>query len=344
VLVSNAGTNSISVIDVATEQVSTVKVGSSPAGIALTASGTRALVACAGSNELSVVDVTSGKLLGTFPTGTSPSGVAVTPDGSRALVTNSGGRNVSVVNLGPAMSTVLPSAATLGVPYAYQFNAGSMPAPGYSVSSGSLPAGLTLDSRTGKLSGTPTLSGTSTFSVTARNGITPDAAASALTITVVTASTVASTTTGAWRDFTGDGISDLFFRYADGELVAEAGTTRGTTSTVSILSPGWPNMSAIIFPGDFNGDAKTDLLARDATGALWLYPGNGHSGLLPRTKVGTGWNSMTSILGAGDFNGDGHADVLARDTTGALWLYPGNGKGGWLARRNLGKDDYSPRM
>ena len=166
-LVSSAGTDSISVIDLATAQVSTVQVGSNPAGVALTAAGTRALVADAGSNELSVVDVASGKLLGTFPTGTSPSGVAVAADGSKALVTNSGGGNVSIVDLGPAMSVALPSAATVGVPYAYQFKAGTTPPPVYSVSSGSLPAGLALDSRTGTLSGTPTVAGTSTFEVTA---------------------------------------------------------------------------------------------------------------------------------------------------------------------------------
>ncbi|WP_167467837.1 beta-propeller fold lactonase family protein [Arthrobacter oryzae] len=202
-LITNTGTNSISIIDIATNRVSTVPVGSSPAGIALTAAGARALVAEAGSNELSLVEVASGKLLGTFPTGTSPSGVAVTPDGSRAVVTNPGGGNVSIVNLGPAMSAVLPSAATVGVPYAYQFTAGGLPSPGYRVSSGSLPAGLSLDGRTGTLSGTPTVPGTSTFGVTASNGIVPDAAASALTITVVKASTVPSTTIGAWRDFTG---------------------------------------------------------------------------------------------------------------------------------------------
>ncbi|SDL26954.1 40-residue YVTN family beta-propeller repeat-containing protein [Arthrobacter sp. ov407] len=335
-LVSCGGTNSISVVHLATTQVSTVQVGSRPAGVALTASGTRALVASTGSNELSVVDVASGRSLGTFPTGTSPSGVAVAPDGSTALVTNSGGETVSIVKLGPAMGVALPAAATVGVPYAYHFNAGITPPPAYSVSSGSLPAGLTLDSRTGTLSGKPTVAGTSTFSVTASTGTAPDATASALTITVVTASTVPSMTRGAWRDFNGDGISDLLFRYDDGTLAVLGGSTKGTSSSVSILSPGWARMNAVVFPGDFTGDAKTDILARDSTGALWLYPGKGDGPLLPRIKLGSGWNTMTAIVGVGDFKGHGRADVLARDTTGVLWLYPGNGKGGWLPRIRIG--------
>lgn len=285
-LVSNSGANSISVIDLATAQVSTVQAGASPAGMALISSGARALVAEAGGNELSVLDVASGKLLGSFPTGTSPSNVALTPDGSKALVTNSEGTNVSIVPLGPALDALPPSAATVGVPYAYQFTAGGIPSPVFDVSSGSLPAGLTLDSHTGNLSGTPTAPGTSTFSVTASNGIVPDAAATALTITVTAPSPVPTTTAGAWRDFNGDGTSDLLIRYGGGDLSVQAGTGKSTTSTVSSLGSGWGGMNAIIFPGDFSGDATTDLVARDATGVLWLYPGNGKGGWLPRTKIG----------------------------------------------------------
>ena len=54
-------------------------------------------------------------------------------------------------------------------PYAYRFHAMGNPAPTYSVGSGALPAGLTLDPTTGMLSGTPTTAGTSVFTIVATN-------------------------------------------------------------------------------------------------------------------------------------------------------------------------------
>lgn len=51
----------------------------------------------------------------------------------------------------------------------YTFDADGTPAPAYSVFSGALPTGVTLDSTTGELAGTPTESGTFTYVVRATN-------------------------------------------------------------------------------------------------------------------------------------------------------------------------------
>lgn len=75
-----------------------------------------------------------------------------------------------------------PSTATVGARYSYTFAASGHPAPTFSVSSGSLPPGLSLDSHTGILSGTPTTPGSSTFTVSASNGTNPDALSPAITI------------------------------------------------------------------------------------------------------------------------------------------------------------------
>jgi hypothetical protein len=70
----------------------------------------------------------------------------------------------SALALGPP---TLPP-ATVGVAYSAQLSAsGGVPPYTYAVTSGSLPAGLTLDPNSGILSGTPTTFGTSTFVVTA---------------------------------------------------------------------------------------------------------------------------------------------------------------------------------
>src|SRR5207245_2387260 len=92
--------------------------------------------------------------------------------------------------------------AVVGAPYSYSFVATGTPAPTYSVASGSLPAGLSLDAATGVLSGTPTSSATATFTVSASNGVSPDAVTPPLTITgsagQAPAFTAASPPAAAW--------------------------------------------------------------------------------------------------------------------------------------------------
>ncbi|MFX1412181.1 MAG: putative Ig domain-containing protein, partial [Promethearchaeota archaeon] len=72
-------------------------------------------------------------------------------------------------------SGVPPSPAHVGTPYSFTFAASGNPAPIFSVTSGALPPGLTLDGITGALSGTPTSLGSYSFTITASNGVAPDA-------------------------------------------------------------------------------------------------------------------------------------------------------------------------
>jgi hypothetical protein len=71
-------------------------------------------------------------------------------------------------------STTLPPAATGGASFNYTFTATGNAPITFSVTSGSLPPGLTLSSA-GLLSGTPTTLGLFTFTVTASNGVLPNA-------------------------------------------------------------------------------------------------------------------------------------------------------------------------
>ena len=81
-----------------------------------------------------------------------------------------------------------PTTATVGLPYSsYSFAASGYPTPIYSVASGALPAGLTLDPVAGTLSGTPTTAGTSTFTVQADNGVSPTAVSPPITIVTFSA-------------------------------------------------------------------------------------------------------------------------------------------------------------
>ena len=100
-----------------------------------------------------------------------------------------------------------PSAGTVGTAYSYSFAASGNPSPTFSVTSGSLPPGLSLGATSGILSGTPSGPGSFTFTVSASNGVSP-AASQPLSITVsqapalTAASPPGSATVGATYGYT----------------------------------------------------------------------------------------------------------------------------------------------
>ena len=89
-----------------------------------------------------------------------------------------------LVNTAPVFTADSPPGGTVGVAYSYTFAAGGNPAPTFSVSSGSLPPGLSLNGSSGVLSGTPTAAGSYTFTVSASNGIGNPAVTPPITLAV----------------------------------------------------------------------------------------------------------------------------------------------------------------
>ena len=121
------------------------------------------------------------------------SGVATTALASTFTVTasNSAGPSdsvsctihVSPVAVAPRITSSAPPAAAIRSPYGFTVRASGYPAPRFAVTTGTLPAGLSLDPATGAITGVPTAPGSSTFTVTASNGTGADAKAG-YTITV----------------------------------------------------------------------------------------------------------------------------------------------------------------
>src|SRR5438552_3982184 len=121
--VANAASNSVSVIDTASNTVvATVGVGSRPFGVAITPDRARAYVTngaaaqdlsratLASSNPVSGIVTASNAVVTAVGGGSRAFGVAITPDGTRAYVTNTASQSVSVINT--ASNTVV---ATVGV-------------------------------------------------------------------------------------------------------------------------------------------------------------------------------------------------------------------------------------
>jgi hypothetical protein len=81
------------------------------------------------------------------------------------------------VRTSPTFTSAGPLAGVEGTDYSYTLTSSGSPAATYTVTSGALPTGLSLNPTTGLISGRPTAAGTYTFTVAAANGTTPDAVA-----------------------------------------------------------------------------------------------------------------------------------------------------------------------
>jgi YVTN family beta-propeller protein len=104
--VGTGGSNSVSVIDGATETVlATIDVGDRPAGVAVNSITNRTYVANSGSNTVSVIDGATNLVIATIAVGSQPTDVAVNAVTNRVYVGNVSSHNVSVLDA--ASDTVL---------------------------------------------------------------------------------------------------------------------------------------------------------------------------------------------------------------------------------------------
>ncbi|MDX6360724.1 MAG: hypothetical protein QOH37_3778 [Nocardioidaceae bacterium] len=130
-------------------------------------------------------------------------------------------------------------------------------------------------------------------------------------------------------DLTGDGVSDLAVRQADGSLAIRPGVSPGGFGPVARTVGGFRNKDQVLAPGDLNGDGRGDLIARNpATGRLLAWVQKSDGGF--KTKgLGSSWSGYNLISSVGDVTGDGKVDLVGRDASGALWLFAGTGAPGF---------------
>jgi YVTN family beta-propeller protein len=84
--ITNLGSNSVSVIDTATNTVTvTIPVGVGPYGVAVSQDGSKLYVTNETSDTVSVIDTATNTVIATIPVGTTPRGVAVPPAAARSM-------------------------------------------------------------------------------------------------------------------------------------------------------------------------------------------------------------------------------------------------------------------
>ena len=196
---------------------------------------------------------TSGLVSGTPTASGSANFTATVRDSERPEEEASLAMSISVASVAPAasaplkiMTSALPSVAS-GTPYSQALQAsGGKPSYSWSITSGKLPAGLTLSPSTGAISGTPATTGTSTFTATVNDSDNPALTASATlaiavapTSLVVTSSTLPSVTVGASYSQTlqaSGGTAPYNWSLSSGKLpaglnLAASGAISGTPTT-----------------------------------------------------------------------------------------------------------------
>ena len=117
-----------------------------------------------------------------------PAGAAQVSSGTATvtIVSHTADATVPTTRSAPMFTTTaIPVTAQVGQLYNATVSASGVPEPGYSVTSGKLPAGITLNARTGQLGGTPTTVGTFTFTIGASNTVGTPASTGPLHIQVV---------------------------------------------------------------------------------------------------------------------------------------------------------------
>jgi Putative Ig domain len=230
--------------------------------------------------------------------GTFPVTVAV-KDSSSPNLTKSESLSMVVTATKTTASALTITSSTLaagtdGAAYSSQLKAsGGTPAYTWSITSGKLPAGLTLAATTGMISGTPSVTGTSSFTAAVTDNSNPDQIKSAATSITVAVSTSQK-----------PGPGTTWYIRADG------GSNTQCTGKTNAAYPGSGSGQACAFnhpyqmldsSGNWTSFAGGDTIqfADSASASHTYYMGEQNSG------VGTDWSAQISLCAKGANNGTG---------------------------------------
>jgi Flp pilus assembly secretin CpaC len=187
----------------------------------------------------------------------------------------------------------------------------------WSILSGALPPGLSLDGAAGEITGTPTFTAGQPPSFTFTVGVTdssatPLTAQKQFTLTPITAAELGPLAMVV-NDFNSDGKQDLaIVNQTTNNVTILLGNGDGTfaETTGSPISSGVGNGPVAIAAADLNGDSKPDLaVVNQSDSTLSVLLNNGDATFAP--GIGSPFATGASPTGVAiaDFNQDGNADI-----------------------------------
>lgn len=96
--VTNSSENIISVIDVASANVSTINIPSQAYQTCISPDGTLLYISIPGDNSVEVYNLSAKAVIATIAVDSKPEGICISPDGTTVYVTNNGSSSVSVIS------------------------------------------------------------------------------------------------------------------------------------------------------------------------------------------------------------------------------------------------------
>jgi len=225
-----------------------------------------------------------------------------------------------IVGVAPTITSSTAVTAYTNVPFSYQISTDAV-ATSYAVASGTLPNGLSLNTTTGIISGTPTATGSATVGLTATNASGTGAAAN-LTITVgvpvntFSGSNVSMNTQGSWSLGASPTSSTGAGSYMDVSIASSA--TNLTTTSGSFFVKSWNvsngssyTLSSVKSGGNVTGSNSTSFKLGSTSPSSASFT-NSVSGVANDLVYLTGNSSLTfSATNANDANSPSTVDLSA---------------------------------
>ncbi|MCB1275934.1 GEVED domain-containing protein [Prosthecobacter sp.] len=202
-----------------------------------------------------------------------------------------------------SVNPATPAAPVVGTAYTQTLTANGVNPPfTYTVTSGSLPAGLSLDSNTGVISGTPTTSTTANFSITATdlNSCTSTRAYTVTPLCPATSITPSSLAQGSIgtaysRTLTASGGTAPYGSWTITNGVLPAGLTLNASTGVISGTPtaaASPATSVTVRVSDAYGCQTSQVVTLQICPAITISPSS-----LPNSTVGTAYSQTLSATG-----------------------------------------------
>lgn len=169
---SNIGDASVWVLDPATlAHNASIVVGASPFGVAVDTTRNTIFVANSSAGSVSIINGATNGVTDSLAMGNNPHRIAVNALTNTVYVANPDDNSVSVLRSvdAPLIAPDPLPAGVVGTAFSTTPSTTGATPMTYTVSAGALPTGLTLNSSTGLILGTPIAAGTATFTITATN-------------------------------------------------------------------------------------------------------------------------------------------------------------------------------